>query len=377
MKIIIIGTAFPLKGGLASFNERLAEELLLHKEKDVEIYTFSLQYPSFLFPGKTQLSSEAAPKDLKIKVKINSINPINWVKIGNEINQINPDLILIKYWLPFMGPCFGTILRKAKKSSKTKIISILDNIIPHEKRIGDKMFTKYFIKPIDGFISMSKSVLDDLKTFNTKKPGLFIPHPVYDNYGDIIDKNTAREFLKINKDDKVILFFGYIRKYKGLDLLLEAMHFQKIKEKNIKLLIAGEYYGNEKFYEEIIEKYHLQNQIILHTDFIPNSEVKYYFSAADCVVQPYKTATQSGISQLAYHFETPMIVTNVGGLPEIVPHEKVGYVVPPEPHAISKAILDFYNKNKNLDFKKNIKIEKKKYSWSNFADKLLDFYKTL
>lgn len=377
MKIIIIGTAFPLKGGLASFNERLAEELLLHKEKDVEIYTFSLQYPSFLFPGKTQLSSETAPKDLKIKVKINSINPINWVKVGNEINQINPDLILIKYWLPFMGPCFGTILRKVKKSSKTKIISILDNIIPHEKRIGDKMFTKYFIKPIDGFISMSKSVLDDLKTFNTKKPGLFIPHPVYDNYGDIIDKNTAREFLKINKDDKVILFFGYIRKYKGLDLLLEAMHFQKIKEKNIKLLIAGEYYGNEKFYEEIIEKYHLQNQIILHTDFIPNSEVKYYFSAADCVVQPYKTATQSGISQLAYHFETPMIVTNVGGLPEIVPHEKVGYVVPPEPHAISKAILDFYNKNKNLDFKKNIKIEKKKYSWSNFADKLLDFYKTL
>lgn len=377
MKIIIIGTAFPLKGGLASFNERLAEELLLHKEKDVEIYTFSLQYPSFLFPGKTQLSSETAPKDLKIKVKINSINPINWVKIGNEINQINPDLILIKYWLPFMGPCFGTILRKAKKSSKTKIISILDNIIPHEKRIGDKMFTKYFIKPIDGFISMSKSVLDDLKTFNTKKPGLFIPHPVYDNYGDIIDKNTAREFLKINKDDKVILFFGYIRKYKGLDLLLEAMHFQKIKEKNIKLLIAGEYYGNEEFYEEIIEKYHLQNQIILHTDFIPNSEVKYYFSAADCVVQPYKTATQSGISQLAYHFETPMIVTNVGGLPEIVPHEKVGYVVPPEPHAISKAILDFYNKNKNIDFKKNIKIEKKKYSWSNFADKLLDFYKTL
>lgn len=377
MKIIIIGAAYPLKGGLASFNERLAKELSLFNDKEVEIYTFSLQYPSFLFPGKTQLSSDPAPNSLKIKVKINSINPLNWIKVGNKINKLNPDLIIIKYWLPFMGPCYGTILRKAKKSSKTKVISILDNIIPHEKRIGDRLFTKYFIKPVDGFISMSKSVLHDLSSFDTIKPTLFIPHPIYDNYGDTIDKNTARTFLNISEDEKIILFFGYIRKYKGLDLLLEAMHYQKIKESNIKVLIAGEYYGNEKYYQEIIEKYNLHNQVILHTDFIPNSEVKYYFSAADCVVQPYKSATQSGISQLAYHFETPMIVTNVGGLPEIVPHEKVGYVVPPNPQAIAKAILDFYEKNKQSEFKKNIKVEKKKYTWNIFTEKLLDFYKAL
>lgn len=377
MKIIIIGAAYPLKGGLASFNERLAKELSLFNDKEVEIYTFSLQYPSFLFPGKTQLSSDPAPNSLKIKVKINSINPLNWIKVGNKINKLNPDLIIVKYWLPFMGPCYGTILRKAKKSSKTKVISILDNIIPHEKRIGDRLFTKYFIKPVDGFISMSKSVLHDLSSFDTIKPTLFIPHPIYDNYGDAIDKNTARTFLNISEDEKIILFFGYIRKYKGLDLLLEAMHYQKIKESNIKVLIAGEYYGNEKYYQEIIEKYNLHNQVILHTDFIPNSEVKYYFSAADCVVQPYKSATQSGISQLAYHFETPMIVTNVGGLPEIVPHEKVGYVVPPNPQAIAKAILDFYEKNKQSEFKKNIKVEKKKYTWNIFTEKLLDFYKAL
>lgn len=377
MKIIIIGAAYPLKGGLASFNERLAKELSLFNDKEVEIYTFSLQYPSFLFPGKTQLSSDPAPNSLKIKVKINSINPLNWIKVGNKINKLNPDLIIVKYWLPFMGPCYGTILRKAKKSSKTKVISILDNIIPHEKRIGDRLFTKYFIKPVDGFISMSKSVLHDLSSFDTIKPTLFIPHPIYDNYGDAIDKNTAKTFLNISEDEKIILFFGYIRKYKGLDLLLEAMHYQKIKESNIKVLIAGEYYGNEKYYQEIIEKYNLHNQVILHTDFIPNSEVKYYFSAADCVVQPYKSATQSGISQLAYHFETPMIVTNVGGLPEIVPHEKVGYVVPPNPQAIAKAILDFYEKNKQSEFKKNIKVEKKKYTWNRFTEKLLDFYKAL
>jgi len=377
LKIIIIGAAYPLKGGLASFNERLAKELSLFNDKEVEIYTFSLQYPSFLFPGKTQLSSDPAPNSLKIKVKINSINPLNWIKVGNKINKLNPDLIIVKYWLPFMGPCYGTILRKAKKSSKTKVISILDNIIPHEKRIGDRLFTKYFIKPVDGFISMSKSVLHDLSSFDTIKPTLFIPHPIYDNYGDAIDKNTAKTFLNISEDEKIILFFGYIRKYKGLDLLLEAMHYQKIKESNIKVLIAGEYYGNEKYYQEIIEKYNLHNQVILHTDFIPNSEVKYYFSAADCVVQPYKSATQSGISQLAYHFETPMIVTNVGGLPEIVPHEKVGYVVPPNPQAIAKAILDFYEKNKQSEFKKNIKVEKKKYTWNRFTEKLLDFYKAL
>ena len=222
-KIIIIGPAHPLRGGLATFDQRLAKEFNNNGD-DCSIYSFSLQYPSFLFPGKTQYSDEPAPKDLKIFSVINSINPLNWIKIGNRIRKEKPDIVVVRYWLPLMGPALGTILRKVRKNKHTKIVCIADNIIPHEHRPGDNAFTKYFLKRCDAFITMSEKVMDDLRKFVPKeKPAQLVQHPLYDNFGEIISKVEAREKLKIRKDELIILFFGFIRKYKGLDILLEAM----------------------------------------------------------------------------------------------------------------------------------------------------------
>ena len=365
-KIILIGSAYPLRGGgIASYNERLAREFMAHGF-DTTIYTFSLQYPKILFPGSTQYSSEPPPADLKIKVCINSINPFNWIKVGNELRKIKPDIIVVRYWLPFMGPCFGTILRRVKKNKHTKVICIADNIIPHEKRTGDTLFTKYFVKPVDAFITMSKKVFDDLQKFVKNKPSQFIPHPLYDNFGEKISKEDAREKLGIGLNEKIILFFGFIRKYKGLDILLEAMKILKDQDQQIKLLIAGEFYDDKKIYDEQINRLGIRDNLILHTDFIPDSEVKYYLSAADCVVQPYRNATQSGVTPLAYHFEKPMIVTNVGGLPDMVPY-KVGLLAEPNAKDIAEKIIEFFQLGEEY-FLPQLREEKKKYAWSNMVN---------
>jgi len=368
MKIVIIGPAHPLRGGLASYNERLAREFI-SEGNDVSIYTFSLQYPSFLFPGTTQFSSEPAPAGLKIDVCINSINPFNWLKIGNRLKKQRPDIIIVRYWLPFMGPCLGTILRRVKKNKHTKVVCIADNIIPHEKRFGDKAFTKYFVKPVDAFITMSAKVLDDLQLFAKDKPARFVPHPLYDNFGEKISKQLAREQLAIGNEQKIMLFFGFIRKYKGLDILLDAMKVLQHSTFNIqhlKLLIAGEFYEDRKPYDEQIKQLGIEDQLILHTDFIPDSEVKYYLCAADMVVQPYRSATQSGVTPLAYHFEVPMVVTNVGGLPDLVPDNKVGLVAEPNAEALAEKIIEYFEKGENYFIPQLIE-EKKKFSWSNMT----------
>ena len=368
MKIAIIGSAHPLRGGLAAFNERLAAELQQQRH-EVVIYSFSLQYPSFLFQGTTQYTDEPAPGNLKILSVINSVNPLNWVKYGSRIRKENYDLVIVKYWLPFMGPCFGTILRRVKKNTRTRVACIVDNIIPHEKRPGDTAFTRYFIKPVDAFVAMSRDVLKDLTTF-TSKPSVFSPHPVY-NYGPPAGKEESCKKVGLDPAGRYILFFGFIRGYKGLDILLEAMNETQLKEAGIQLIVAGEYYEDRKPYENIIEKYALQDRVRLFTEFIPDSEVRYYFSAADLVVQPYRTATQSGITQIAYHFEKPMVVTNVGGLPEVVPDGKTGFVTTPEPRAIADAILHFFVPGSIPNLRENIQAEKRKYSWKTFTDVLM------
>jgi glycosyltransferase involved in cell wall biosynthesis len=371
MKIAILGSAHPLRGGLAAFNERLAFQLQ-RQGHEVIIYSFSLQYPSFLFPGKTQFTDEPLPAGLTIKTMVNSVNPFNWIRVGNQMNKEQFDMVIVKYWLPFMGPAFGTILRRAKKNKKTRVVCVVDNIIPHEKRHGDKQFTKYFIKPVDAFITMSKDVLKDVKTF-TGKPAFFTPHPIYDSYNEAVSKAEACEKLKLDANKKYILFFGFIREYKGLDLLLEAMADKRIRNAGIELLAAGEYYNKdvESNNNSIIEKHSLQNIVHLKTDFIPNSEVRYYFSTADLVVQPYKHATQSGITQIAYHFEKPMVVTNVGGLAEVVPDGKVGFVAEPNPISIADAILKFYQPDSIPNLHQNILNEKKKYTWDTFTDVMM------
>lgn len=371
-KIIIIGPAYPLRGGgIATFNERLAREFS-NEGNDVTIYTFSYQYPGFLFPGSSQYSTEPAPKDLKILIKINSINPFNWIKIGNEIKKLKPDLVIVRFWLPFMGPCLGTILRRIKKNHFTRVVCIADNIIPHEHRPGDSAFTKYFIKPVDDFITMSDKVLNDLKTIDPNKRGKIVAHPLYDNFGEIISKEAARANLYLDPHAIIFLFFGFIRKYKGLDILLEAFKIV-IEEKpdhNLKLLIAGEFYEDKKNYEPLLKDPLLKEKLILHTHFISDEEVKYFFCASDCVVQPYRSATQSGVTPLSYYFEKPMIVTNVGGLPAMVPDKKAGLIAAPTPQDLAEKILAFIDLGEPY-FTKGIKDEKNKLSWKAMTDSIL------
>ena len=369
MKIAIIGTAYPYRGGLAAFNERLANEFITQGH-EVEIYTFTLQYPSFLFPGKTQYSDEPAPEKLKIYRKINSINFFNWIKTGREIRKKQPDVVIIKFWLPFMAPCLGTIARIIRRNKKTRVITILDNLIPHEKRIGDRILTSYFAKSVDGFVAMSHSVLTEIDIFDKQKPRIFSPHPLYDNFGEKVSRKDAIEKLELDKNTRYILFFGFIRNYKGLDLLLEAFSDKRFRQKNIQLLVAGEFYNNSEQYFALEKQLNLQGQIVWRTNFIPDSEVRFYFAAADIVVQPYKAATQSGVTQIAYHFEKPMLVTNVGGLAEIVPNGKVGYVVEPFAEAVADAMIDFFENNRLNDFTENSVKEKEKYSWGKITESI-------
>lgn len=364
--VVIIGPGHPLRGGLATFNQRLAKAFIDNGDA-CAIYSFSLQYPSFLFPGKTQYSDEPAPAGITIHSAINSINPLNWIKVGNRLKKERPDIIVVRYWLPFMGSALGTILRRVRKNNHTKIVCIADNVIPHEKRPGDKPFTKYFLKSCDAFVTMSEKVMSDLRLFQPAKPAILVSHPLYDNFGAPISKKEARERLQLGENERILLFFGFIRKYKGLDLLLEAMTDERVKKAGIKLLVAGEFYEEEKPYREQIDKAGIGDSLFLRTDFIPDSEVKYYLCAADAVVQPYRNATQSGVTPLAYHFEKPMIVTNVGGLPSLVPHEKVGLVTEPQPADLATAILRFYQLGEDY-FIPHLRTEKQKYSWERMVN---------
>lgn len=372
-KVVIIGPAHPLRGGLATFNQRLAKEFN-DRGDHCSIYSFSLQYPSFIFPGTTQYTDEPPPEGITIQTVINSINPFNWIKVGNRLGKEKPDIIVVRFWLPLMGPALGTILRRVKKNKHTRIICIADNVIPHEKRPGDKPFTAYFLKSCDAFITMSEKVMKDLRLFQPNKPAKLVQHPLYDNFGKIISKKEARNHLGLPENSNLLLFFGFIRGYKGLDLLLEAIaHLKNTKNSPLpfKLLVAGEFYEDRKPYDDLIKKTGIEDKLLLRTDFIPDSEVKYYLCAADAVVQPYKNATQSGVTPLAYHFEKPMIVTNVGGLPSLVPHKKSGLVVEPVPAAIAQGILDFYELGENY-FIPHLRNEKIKFSWSNMANTITE-----
>jgi glycosyltransferase involved in cell wall biosynthesis len=367
-KIVIIGPAYPLRGGLATYNQILASHLQ-SKGHQVTVVTFKLQYPKILFPGKTQYSSDPAPEDLNIEVKINSISPINWIRVGNRIGKQKPDIVIFRYWMSFMGPCFGTIARCIKRKNKTtKLVAITDNIIPHEKNFFDTPFTQYFLKPMSGFVTMSKAVLEDLKKFNIKGKANYSPHPMYDSFGASMNKAEAKKNLGLNPEVNYLLFFGFIRKYKGLDLLLEAFADKRLKDKNIHLIIAGEYYDSPEKYKEIISRENLQERLIQCNDFIPDSEVSKYFCACDMVVQTYKDATQSGVTQIAYYYNKPMLVTNVGGLAELVPHNKVGYVVDRDKEKIADAILDFYENERYKVFSENVKRRKSLFSWKNLSE---------
>ena len=373
-KLVIIGPAWPLRGGLSAFDEKLATQFT-EKGIQTRIDTFSLQYPSFLFPGKSQFTTDPKPNNVNIDVCINSINPFNWIKIGLKLYREKPDLIIVRFWIPFLAPCLGTILKIAKKNKHTKVISIIDNMIPHEKRMGDRLLTKYFVKTVDGFIAMSEKVKNDIKIFS-HKPVSISPHPIFNHFGDPITKMEARTQLGLPQQDKIILFFGYIRKYKGLDLLIQAMANETIKNLGIQLIIVGEFYEDASTYHDLVNALGLQNRISFYSNYIPDGEVKNYVCSADFIIQPYKNATQSGVTPLAYHFEKPMLVTNVGGLADTVPHLKTGIVVAPNAEEIAKGIETLYELGEK-HFIPNIIEEKKKYSWSQMTEKFLALYQKL
>ncbi|WP_345053973.1 glycosyltransferase [Hymenobacter glaciei] len=363
MKVVIIGPAYPLRGGLATYNERLARAFQ-EAGDEVRIVTFSLQYPNFLFPGQTQFSTEPGPSDIAIEVSLNSVNPLSWLAVGRRLRRERPDVVIFRFWLPFMGAALGTVARLVRGNGHTRVVAITDNVIPHEKRPGDGPLTRYFLSACDGFVTMSRSVLEDLQRLGFgHKPALYRPHPLYDNFGPIKPKEAALAALGLPAGAGYALFFGFIRAYKGLDMLLEAWADARVAALPIKLVIAGEFYEDAAPYEALIKQYRLEDRIVRATDFIPNERVVDYFCAADLVLQPYKNATQSGVSQIAYHFERPMLVTDVGGLAELIPAGVVGYVVSPTPKAIADAVVDFYANQREEVFALGVREQKKQFSW--------------
>ena len=373
MKIVIIGPAAPLRGGIATFNMRLAEEFQ-KSGHDVSIYSYYVQYPNFLFPGKTQLSDTPPPESLKIYSTISSINPFSWIKTAHAINKEKADLVIARFWLPFLAPTIGSILRLVDSKRNLTKIGLVDNIVPHEKRIGDKLFAKYYASACDAFLVMSSSVASELKSF-TQKPIINTPHPLYDNYGEKVSRGEALHFLNLDANYKYLLFFGFIRKYKGLDILLEALTDARLRNTNLKLIVAGEFYEDEKPYNEFIEQNKLTEKVIIHNKFISDNDVKYYFSAVECVVQPYRNATQSGITQMAYHFGVPMIVTDVGGLSEIVPDSQVGFVTQPDATDIAEAIVKINAPNALPNFVSVLEIQREKFSWKKIVHTIINLKK--
>ncbi len=376
MRITLIGPAHPFRGGIAALNERLAKQLI-SEGHEVNIVSFTVQYPKFLFPGKTQFNNFDAHFDFEITREINSVNPFNWIKTGNKIKRSKPDFVIVRFWIPFMAMSLGTICRRIRKNKHTNVIALTDNLIPHEKRPGDKLLIKYFVKSVDAFVAMSESVLREIKFFDHQKPKKLTPHPIYDHYGIIEKREKALVKLNLPEENRYILFFGFIRDYKGLDLLLQAFSHPYFNENNIKLIVAGEFYTDESKYHNLIKNLNLSDQVILKTEYISNSEVPDYFNAADIVVQPYKSATQSGVAQIAYHFNKPILVTNVGGLSEIVPHMKVGYVVSPDSEEITTALIDFFSNQRMNTFMKNMVTEKQRFSWDKMTSTIYELLNEL
>ena len=374
--IVILGPAHPLRGGgITTFNERLATALQ-EEGYEVTIYSFSLQYPGILFPGRSQFTTEPPPRHLHIRSVINSINPLNWIRTGMQLRRLQPDLVLVRYWLPFMGASLGTILRLLKKNGHTRVIGITDNVIPHEKRPGDRTLTRYFLGPCDAIVTMSSKVKADLHRIAPEKKAIQVAHPLYDNFGSPVTKAAARQALALPPDDPILLFFGFIRKYKGLDILLEAMAILKKTNPAVKLVIAGEFYGDEQPYRQQVAALGIAGALFLHTHFIEDKDVKNYFCAADGVIQPYRNATQSGVTPVAYHFEVPMIVTNVGALPQYVPDGIAGIVTSPDPAAMASAIDRFFKLGK-AGFLPGLREEKKKYLWTGFTREIISLAESL
>ncbi len=369
MKIAILSCFYPYRGGIAQFNANIFEEL--SQTHEVKAFNFSRQYPSILFPGKTQLVEEEDTATRIPSVRIlDTANPVTYIKTSNVIRKWEPDLLIMRYWMSWFAPSLGYIARHMP--AKTKVISILDNVIPHEQRFFDKPFTKYFLGSSDAFIVLSDAVGEDLLNLKPDAKYISTPHPLYDHFGKKLERECACQKLGLDINKKIILFFGLIREYKGLDILLNA--FSKLDD-SYELVIAGEPYGSFDKYEKLIELSPNRERIKLFTRYIADSEVPLFFSSADVCVLPYRSATQSGISAISYHFGLPMITTNVGGLKEAIEIPGTGVVVDSaDSYLISDAIIEYFNSGKREQYQRNIEREREKLSWKNFTNKLINLY---
>jgi D-inositol-3-phosphate glycosyltransferase len=369
--IVLVGPAYPLRGGIAHFNESFANTLAADGH-DLKIVSFYLQYPSFLFPGKTQTAEVDPPRDLEIYPLISSINPLSWKKAAKVISSWKPTVVVIRFWIPFMGPALGTIARILRKRG-VMVIGLVDNALPHEARPADKILSRYFFKNCDAFFTLSKSVGEDINRLAPGRPVATSPHPLYDFFGEKVSKIQAIKELNLDPDFRYILFFGFVRKYKGLDLLMEGFAKSGLKSKKVKLIVAGEFYDDSSTYFELAKSLQIEESMVFRNEYIPEAEVKNYFCAAALVAQTYRSATQSGVTQIAYHFERPMLVTDVGGLSEIVPNGKAGFVVDPQPDAIAESLARFFQNDLEEEFEQNVAVEKERFSWSHFKHEFLSF----
>ncbi len=377
-KITFLGPAYPYRGGIATIIETLAREFV-SRGCEVSVKTFTVQYPSLFFPGKSQYRTGPVPESLNIVRCVSTVNPMNWHKVGRLIRRERPDVVVRKYWTPFMAPALGAIARVARRNGHTKFIVQLDNITPHEKRWFDDILTRYFVGAMDGFVYMSEEVGRDLARFDTTKPRIYSPHPMFDHFGERLAKSEACRQLGLNPDVDYVMFFGLVRAYKGLDLLLQAWARLKKegKTRGRRLIIAGDFYDDISKYGWLISVLGLRDDVIIHDRFVPDDDVKLYFSLADVLVLPYKTATQSGVTQIAYNFDVPMIVSNVGGLPEVVPDGVTGFVTDPTPESIAAAIEKFYTGDNASRLRANFAAEKIRFSWPAAAAAIEKVYQPL
>jgi glycosyltransferase involved in cell wall biosynthesis len=371
MKIALVGPAYPYRGGIAHHTNMLYRTLraLGH---EVDVITFTRQYPKILFPGKSQDEIGVEGEGIPSERMIDSLNPFNWIVVGRRLRKRNYDLIVFKFWLPFFAPAFGTIARLAHRKGRNDIMIVVDNFRPHERRPGDILLTKYLFRYCNTAITQSSEVERQLREAYPSLPHVMLPHPTYENFGDPIPRDDARARLGIVAP-KVLLFFGFVRRYKGLDRLLAAMPEIVRRVPDAHLLVVGEFYESAEPYLEQIRSGGVGERITIHDRYVSNEEVALWFSAADMLVLPYHHATNSGIAMIGYNFAVPAIVTNVGSLGEVVIDGLTGFVLDDaSPDAIASAVERMYEGDTRERFSEAIIEERKKYSWERFAQGMVD-----
>ncbi len=369
MRIVLVGTAHPMRGGMAHYLGLLYESLR-KRGHEVRILSFKRQYPSLFFPGTTQMDSSQVTDPVPCEPLLDSICPISWIRTAQKIRGYAPDLVIFNYWMPFFLPCYSSVALLTRFLTGARILFICHNIIPHERRVGDRFLTAVGFRLVDAFLVHSKSVQHDLLAVRPKAPHKLVPLPIFDLFRDHMVRSDARVKLGIGQKEIVILFFGHVRRYKGLHVAIRAM--AKLSEHmNARLLIAGEFYEKVDEYADEISDLGLEGRVTVVNKYVPNEDVGMYFAAADVVSLPYLTTTQSGILPIAYHFNKPVIISDVGGLPEAVEEGKTGFVIPAnDPEALAVAIQRFAAAKDHTDFAAHIAAYKKRFSWDHLVTAL-------